>query len=313
MYKRQQEARLPQIDCFITYTNSNTHQIVQKNLHLSPLYIGKIEGLGPRYCPSLEDKIVKFPDRDRHQVFLEPEGLHTQEYYVNGISTCLPFSVQYEFLRSICGLEEAIITRPAYAIEYDYLISGQLTPSLESKQISGLFFAGQVNGTTGYEEAAGQGLIAGINAARKVMNKPPLELKRSESYIGVMLDELFTKELDEPYRMFTSRAEYRLLLRQDNADLRLRHYGYEMGLITLAQYQKVIDKEKKIKLVTELLQTTHKRASDRKVTLAQLLCSGSASYSTLQQEYPALPQLSFEVHQQIMISCLLYTSPSPRD
>lgn len=298
----ERETRLPQIDCFITYTSSETHRIVQENLHLSPLYIGKIKGLGPRYCPSLEDKIVKFPEKERHQIFLEPEGLHTQEYYVNGISTCLPFSVQYEFLRSITGLEKAIITRPAYAIEYDYLISGQLSPSLESKQISGLFFAGQVNGTTGYEEAAGQGLVTGINAARKVMNKPPLELKRSESYIGVMLDELFTKELDEPYRMFTSRAEYRLLLRQDNADLRLRHYGYEMGLINQAQYQKVIDKDKEIKLVTKLLQTTYKRGSDRKLTLAQLLCSGSTSYSDLQKEYQALPQLSLEVHQQIMIS-----------
>lgn len=298
----ERETRLPQIDCFITHTSSNTHRIVQENLHLSPLYIGKIKGLGPRYCPSLEDKIVKFPDKERHQIFLEPEGLHTQEYYVNGISTCLPFSVQYEFLRTISGLEKAIITRPAYAIEYDYLISGQLTPSLESKQISGLFFAGQVNGTTGYEEAAGQGLVAGINAARKIMNKSSLELKRCESYIGVMLDELFTKELDEPYRMFTSRAEYRLLLRQDNADLRLRHYGYEMGLISLAQHQKVIDKNKEIQLVTELLQATYKRGSDRKLTLAQLLCSGSTSYSDLQKEYPALPELSFEVHQQIMIS-----------
>lgn len=296
------ESRLPQIDCFITYTNSETHRIVRENLHLSPLYIGKIKGLGPRYCPSLEDKIVKFPDKERHQIFLEPEGLHTQEYYVNGISTCLPFSVQYEFLRSIRGLEKAVITRPAYAIEYDYLLSGQLNPSLESKQINGLFFAGQVNGTTGYEEAAGQGLIAGINAARKVMNKSPLELKRSESYIGVMLDELFTKELDEPYRMFTSRAEYRLLLRQDNADLRLRHYGYEMGLINLAQYQKVVDKKKEITQVTELLRTTHKRGSDRKVTLAQLLCSGSTSYSALQKEYLSLPNVSFEVHQQVMIS-----------
>lgn len=298
----ERETRLPQIDCFITHTSSNTHRIVQENLHLSPLYIGKIKGLGPRYCPSLEDKIVKFPDKERHQIFLEPEGLHTQEYYVNGISTCLPFSVQYEFLRTISGLEKAIITRPAYAIEYDYLISGQLTPSLESKQISGLFFAGQVNGTTGYEEAAGQGLVAGINAARKIMNKSFLELKRCESYIGVMLDELFTKELDEPYRMFTSRAEYRLLLRQDNADLRLRHYGYEMGLISLAQHQKVIDKNKEIQLVMELLQATYKRGSDRKLTLAQLLCSGSTSYSDLQKEYPALPELSFEVHQQIMIS-----------
>lgn len=296
------EDRLPQLDCFITYTNRDTHRIVQENIHLSPLYAGKIEGLGPRYCPSLEDKVVKFPDKERHQIFLEPEGLHTQEYYVNGISTCLPFSTQYEFLRTIDGLESAIITRPAYAIEYDYLTSGQLNSSLESKDIDGLFFAGQVNGTTGYEEAAGQGLVAGINAARKILDKSPLELKRSESYIGVMLDELFTKELDEPYRMFTSRAEYRLLLRQDNADLRLRHYGYEMGLINQMQYEKVVNKQKEIDFVTNLLQTTYKKGSDRRTTLAQALCSGSTSYATLRQEYPVFPEVSSEVYDQIMIS-----------
>lgn len=298
----KKEDRLPQVDCFITYTNPDTHRIVQENIHLSPLYAGKIEGLGPRYCPSLEDKVVKFPDKERHQIFLEPEGLHTQEYYVNGISTCLPFSTQYEFLRTIDGLESAIITRPAYAIEYDYLTSGQLNSRLESKHIDGLFFAGQVNGTTGYEEAAGQGLVAGINAARKILDKSPLELKRSESYIGVMLDELFTKELDEPYRMFTSRAEYRLLLRQDNADLRLRHYGYEMGLINQMQYEKVVDKQKEIDFVTNLLQTTYKKGSDRRTTLAQALCSGSTSYAKLREEYPVFPEVSSEVYDQIMIS-----------
>lgn len=298
----RKEDRLAQVDCFITYTNPHTHRIVQENLHLSPLYAGKIEGLGPRYCPSLEDKVVKFPDKERHQIFLEPEGLHTQEYYVNGISTCLPFSNQYEFLHTIEGLESAIITRPAYAIEYDYLTSGQLNSRLESKHIDGLFFAGQVNGTTGYEEAAGQGLIAGINSARKILDKPPLELKRSESYIGVMLDELFTKELDEPYRMFTSRAEYRLLLRQDNADLRLRHYGYEMGLINQVQYEKVLDKQRHIDFVTNLLQTTYKKGSDRRTTLAQALCSNSTSYSILREEYPILPEVSSEVFEQIMIS-----------
>ncbi|MGL4348922.1 MAG: tRNA uridine-5-carboxymethylaminomethyl(34) synthesis enzyme MnmG [Chlamydiales bacterium] len=296
------EPRLPQINCYVTYTNADTHRIIRENLHLSPLYTGKIEGLGPRYCPSLEDKIVKFPDRPRHQIFLEPEGLHTQEYYVNGISTCLPFSTQYEFLRTIEGLESAIITRPAYAIEYDYLISGQLTSSLESKHIDGLFFAGQVNGTTGYEEAAGQGLIAGINSARKIVDKPPLELKRSESYIGVMLDELFTKELDEPYRMFTSRAEYRLLLRQDNADLRLRAYGYQMGIIDEVQYKKVIDKQKKIDFITNFVKTTHKRGIDRRTTLAQGLCSGSTSYSILRAEYPILPEVDAEVYKQVTIS-----------
>lgn len=298
----RQEARLSQVDCFITYTNKDTHQIVQENLHLSPLYTGKIEGLGPRYCPSLEDKIVKFPDKERHQIFLEPEGLHTQEYYVNGISTCLPFSIQYEFLRTVEGLQSAVITRPAYAIEYDYLTSGQLTSNLESKHIDGLFFAGQVNGTTGYEEAAGQGLIAGTNAAQKILGKPPLELKRSESYIGVMLDEIFTKERKEPLRMFTSMAEYRLLLRQDNADLRLRHYGYEMGLINQIQYQKVLDKQKEIDCVTNLLQTTYKRGSDRRMTLAQALCSKATSYATLRKEYPILPEVSSEVYEQIIIS-----------
>lgn len=296
------EPRLPQVDCFITYTNADTHRIIRDNLHLSPLYTGKIEGLGPRYCPSLEDKIVKFPDKQRHQIFLEPEGLHTQEYYVNGISTCLPFSTQYEFLRTIEGLESAIITRPAYAIEYDYLISGQLTSSLESKHIQGLFFAGQVNGTTGYEEAAGQGLLAGINAARKILDKPPLELKRSESYIGVMLDELFTKELDEPYRMFTSRAEHRLLLRQDNADLRLRGYGYQMGLIDEAQHTKVIDKQEKIDFITNFVKTTHKRGVDRRTTLAQALCSGSTSYSILRELYPILPEVDAEIYDQVTIS-----------
>jgi tRNA uridine 5-carboxymethylaminomethyl modification enzyme len=245
-----------QLACAITYTTAETHRIVRENLDQSPLYCGRIEGVGPRYCPSLEDKVVRFADKERHQLFLEPEGRHTDEYYINGCSTSLPFEVQLAFIRSIPGLENAEIMRAGYAVEYDFSPPTQLHSSLETKLVRGLYFAGQLNGTSGYEEAAGQGLIAGINAARRVAGKEPLILRRDQAYIGVLIDDLVTKGTEEPYRMFTSRAEHRLSLRHDNADLRLTQIGAEIGLASPARLGKLRAKQAAIEETGRLLEST---------------------------------------------------------
>ncbi|CCB87381.1 MULTISPECIES: tRNA uridine-5-carboxymethylaminomethyl(34) synthesis enzyme MnmG [Parachlamydia] len=278
--------RLPQVSCHITYTTEETKQIILANIHRSPMYSGQIKGIGTRYCPSIEDKVVRFSDKERHQIFLEPEGLQTEEIYVNGVSSSLPFDVQLAFIQSIPALRNAEIMRPAYAIEYDYVTSGQMTASLETTHLEGLFLAGQINGTSGYEEAAGQGLIAGINAASKALSQPPLILSRSEAYIGVMIDDLITKKLDEPYRMFTSRAEHRLLLRQDNADLRLRHYGYEKGIINTEQYARLQHKKKMMQEETARLGKVFKQLNGKGYSLAQLLCRPEITYQSLLNDYP---------------------------
>jgi tRNA uridine 5-carboxymethylaminomethyl modification enzyme len=292
---------LPQVPCHITYTNEETKRVVDENLHLSPMYSGQIKGVGPRYCPSIEDKMVRFADKERHQLFLEPEGLHTEEIYVNGISSSLPFDVQLKMIHTIAGLEKAEVMRPAYAIEYDYVKSGQLYSSLETKLIEGLFFAGQINGTTGYEEAAGQGLIAGINAALKVAGKSPYVLKRSEAYIGVMIDELIAKELDEPYRMFTSRAEHRLLLRQDNADLRLREMGYDLGLIDGPQLKRVQEKKSCIAVEISRLEKAYRQIDGKSTSLAQLLCRPEYTYTRLVEEF-CVTDFGAEINFQIELS-----------
>jgi len=244
----------PQIPCYLTYTNSETHEIIRKNIKYAPLISGKVSGKSPRYCPSIEEKIIKFPEKERHQIFLEPEGLNTTEVYPNGTFTSLPIDVQLKMLRSIKGLEKVEIVRPGYAIEYDFANPTQLKPSLETKLIKGLFFAGQINGTSGYEEAAAQGIMAGINAVKYIRGEDPLILDRSQAYIGVLIDDLITKGTNEPYRMFTSRAEYRLLLREDNADLRLMPLGYELGLIDEGTYQKFLKKKKAIEKTLKLLE-----------------------------------------------------------
>ena len=271
---------------YFSFDREETQQIVEENIHRSALFSGKIQGTGPRYCPSIEEKISKFPDKERHQIFLEPEGINTEEVYVNGISSSLPFDVQVRIVHSITGLEKAKIMRPAYAIEYDYLPSGQIFPTMETKRVEGLYFAGQINGTTGYEEAAAQGLIAGINAAGKVLGKEPFVLGRSEAYIGVMIDDLITKTITEPYRMFTSRAEHRLLLRQDNADLRLRQYGYELGLIDEQRHAKLQKKRAIVEQENLRLAKIYKKADGKMLSIAQLLRRPEICYGNLVEKYP---------------------------
>ena len=283
-----------QISCYITHTNKNTHDIIHSGLDRSPLYTGVIDGVGPRYCPSIEDKIVRFADKDSHQIFIEPEGLNTYEVYPNGISTSLPFDIQIDFIRSIQGFENAHITRPGYAIEYDFFDPRDLKPTLETKFVKGLFFAGQINGTTGYEEAGAQGLLAGINAARLVQEKEAWFPKRSEAYIGVMVDDLITHGTQEPYRMFTSRAEHRLLLREDNADLRLTEVGHELGLVDEARWRAFNEKREKVELEMQRLRDTILRPSDISKEQIDRVFDGSLSREYRLSELLRRPNVTYQ-------------------
>lgn len=289
-----ESVQIDQVSCWLTYTNEETHDIIRNNLDRSPLFSGAIEGTGPRYCPSIEDKVVKFPDKDRHQVFIEPEGKHTTEMYVGGMSSSLPEDVQYAMYRSVPGLEHAKIVRNAYAIEYDCIDARQLKNTLEFKNVEGLFSGGQFNGSSGYEEAAAQGLMAGINAARKLQGKEGIVLDRSQGYIGVLIDDLVTKESHEPYRMMTSRAEYRLLLRQDNADLRLTKIGHEVGLIDEERYQNLLEKEKMIEEETARVSRVNIGTSDQVQELLRSFGSTPLSSGTTLAELIRRPELSYE-------------------
>lgn len=289
------DVQIDQSSCWLTYTNPRTHEIIRKNLDRSPLFSGMIEGTGPRYCPSIEDKVVKFADKDRHQVFIEPEGLETNEMYIGGMSSSLPEDVQYEMYRTVPGLENVKIVRNAYAIEYDCIDARQLRPSLEFKNISGLYSGGQFNGSSGYEEAAAQGLIAGINAARKLQGKESIILDRSQAYIGVLIDDLVTKESHEPYRMMTSRAEYRLLLRQDNADQRLTRIGYEVGLISEKRYHRLLEKEELIQKEVKRLTHASVGANEKVQNLLKSYESTPLSSGSTVAELIRRPELSYEM------------------
>ncbi len=312
-----EDIQIDQISCWLTYTNEKTHEIIRENLDRSPLFSGMIEGTGPRYCPSIEDKVVKFADKNRHQVFIEPEGVDTNEMYVGGMSSSLPEDVQYAMYRSVPGLEHAKIVRNAYAIEYDCIDARQLKSTLEFKNIEGLFSGGQFNGSSGYEEAAAQGLVAGINAARKLQGKEGIIIDRSEGYIGVLIDDLVTKESHEPYRMMTSRAEYRLLLRQDNADLRLTKIGYEAGLIDEARYQRLLEKEEQIQKEIERVEAVHVGTTEAVqkllesygstplvsgASLADLIRRPELSYEILAPVDKKRPELKYDVVEQVNIN-----------